>query len=94
MAGIGIVETIIPVIADTVGLAFSGPAEPIVQLSNFLRTKEILLVVDNMEHLLEGGSALSEILQKTPHVTDAGYFARAFTLAMGMALRSTGLACP
>jgi predicted ATPase/transcriptional regulator with XRE-family HTH domain len=69
LAGIGTIESIIPVLADTVGLAFSGPAEPIVQLSNFLQTREILLVVDNMEHLLEGGSALSEILQTTQHVT-------------------------
>jgi predicted ATPase/transcriptional regulator with XRE-family HTH domain len=68
LAGIGIIESIIPVIADTVGIAFSGPAEPIVQLSNFLHTKQILLVIDNMEHLLEGGSVLSDVLQKTLHV--------------------------
>ncbi len=68
MAGIGMTESIIPVIADTLGLAFSGPAEPIVQVSNFLHTKEILLVIDNMEHLLEGGSLLGEMLQQTRHV--------------------------
>jgi predicted ATPase/transcriptional regulator with XRE-family HTH domain len=68
MAGVGMTESIVPAIADALGLAFSGPAEPIVQVSNYLRTKEILLVVDNMEHLLEGGSLLGEMLQQTRHV--------------------------
>ena len=65
LAGVGITEAIIPAIADVLGLAFSGPAEPILQLATFLQTKEILLVIDNMEHLLEGGSLLGEILQRT-----------------------------
>ncbi len=65
MAGIERTESIIPAIADVLGLAFSGPADPVVQVSNFLQTKEILLVVDNMEHLLEGGSLLGEILRQT-----------------------------
>ena len=65
MAGIERTESIIPAIADVLGLVFSGPADPVVQVSNFLQTKEILLVVDNMEHLLEGGNLLGEILQQT-----------------------------
>lgn len=68
MASISSVESIIPAIADPLDLSFSGPAEPIVQVSNFLRRKEILLVIDNMEHLLDAGTVLGEILQKTQHV--------------------------
>ena len=68
MAGIERTESIIPAIANVLGLAFSGPADPVVQVSTFLRTKEILLVVDNMEHLLEGGNLLGEILQQTRQV--------------------------
>jgi len=68
LAGIGMNESIIPAIAEALGLAFSGPAEPLVQLTSFLHTKQILLVVDNMEHLLEGGNLLGEILQGTQHV--------------------------
>jgi predicted ATPase/transcriptional regulator with XRE-family HTH domain len=68
LAAVGIPESIIPAIADTLGLAFSGPAEPIVQLSNFLRGKEILLVLDNVEHLLEGGHLLGQILEQTQSV--------------------------
>lgn len=68
LGSIGITETIIPTIADVLGMGFSGPADPIVQLANFLHTKEILLVIDNMEHLLEGGGLLGQILQQTQHV--------------------------
>src|SRR5688572_4310107 len=60
MAGIERTESIIPAIADVLRLAFSGPADPVVQVSNFLQTKEILLIVDNLEHLLEGGNLRSE----------------------------------
>ena len=66
MAGISLPESIVPTIADIFGMAFSGPADPKLQLVNFLRTKEILLVFDNFEHLLAGGSLLSELLQQVP----------------------------
>ncbi len=68
LAGIGMTESIVSTIADALGLAFSGPAEPITQLATFLHTKEILLVIDNMEHLLEGGNLLGEILQHTQNI--------------------------
>ncbi len=68
LAGVGITETIPSAIADTLGLKLSGPAELLVQLANFLRQKQILLILDNMEHLQTGGSLLGEILQQTQHV--------------------------
>jgi predicted ATPase/transcriptional regulator with XRE-family HTH domain len=68
LAGVGMIEAVIPTMADVLGLTFSGPAEPILQINTFLRTKETLLVIDNMEHLLEGGSLLGEILQHTQRV--------------------------
>ena len=68
LAGVGRIESIIPAIAETIGVTFSGPAEPIVQISTFLRTKRILLVIDNLEHLLEGGTLLGEILQQTQYL--------------------------
>ncbi|HEX2998423.1 MAG TPA: NB-ARC domain-containing protein, partial [Anaerolineales bacterium] len=68
LAGVGMSESILPVLAETLGLTFSGPAEPAVQLSNFLRTKNILLVLDNMEHLLAGGELFGRILTQTQQV--------------------------
>ena len=68
LAGVSMTESIIPAIAETLGLSFSGPAEPIVQVTTFLRTKDVLLIMDNMEHLVEGASLLGEILHKTQQV--------------------------
>jgi predicted ATPase/transcriptional regulator with XRE-family HTH domain len=68
LAGVSGGESVFPALADALGLSFSGPAEPIVQFASFLRSKEILLIVDNMEHLLESGYILGEILQSTQTV--------------------------
>jgi predicted ATPase/transcriptional regulator with XRE-family HTH domain len=61
---------VLPVIAEAVGFSFSGPAEPTAQLFGFLRDRELLLVVDNLEHLLPGGAAelLAELLLAAPAV--------------------------
>ncbi|MGE5378418.1 MAG: helix-turn-helix domain-containing protein, partial [Bacteroidota bacterium] len=69
LAGTSTPESILPTIAEVLGMAFSGPAGQIVQLSNFLRDRQTLLILDNMEHLLAGGSLLGEILQQTRHVS-------------------------
>lgn len=67
LAGVGMPESILPAVADALGIGFSGPADVMVQLTNLLHDKEILLILDNMEHLLDGRSLLGEILQKTHH---------------------------
>ncbi len=59
---------IIPAIADALGFVFSGPLEPKAQLLNYMREKSLLLVLDNFEHLLEGGELLAELLQQAPAV--------------------------
>ena len=68
LAGVGSSESILPAIADVLGLGFSGPADLTLQLTNFLHDKEILLIFDNMEHLLDGRNLLGEILQRTHQV--------------------------
>jgi predicted ATPase/transcriptional regulator with XRE-family HTH domain len=68
MAGVSIPESILPTIADGLGLAFSGPAEPLLQVVTFLRNKQCLLVFDNMEHLLDGWMILEEILRQAPDI--------------------------
>jgi len=46
---------IVPVIADSIGFAFQSEnrTEPKLQLLNFLKEKQVLLLVDNIEHLLK-----------------------------------------
>src|SRR5262249_16614284 len=45
------------VIAAALGFAFYGPADQRTQLLGYLREKQLLLVLDNAEHLLDGPSA-------------------------------------
>lgn len=68
LAGVGMTESIPTAIADVLGFGFSGPADLMVQLANFLHEKETLLIFDNMEHLLEGRDLLGRILLETHHV--------------------------
>jgi predicted ATPase/transcriptional regulator with XRE-family HTH domain len=55
-------------IADVLGFVFSGPVDPHSQILSYLRGKSLLLLLDNLEHLLEAGKLLSELLQQAPGV--------------------------
>ena len=62
---------LIPVIADSIGFTFQGGSsiDPRLQLINYLNEKNILLLVDNLEHLL-GDPAIvdfiSELMGRAP----------------------------
>ena len=75
LAGTSAAGFIPTAISDALGMAFSGSNEPQVQLANFLRAKEILLVLDNLEHLLDGVELLGEILPARPRPKTPGDFA-------------------
>ncbi|GEM_PF-2395802 len=60
---------IIPTIADVLKLQRQTSDESKKQLLDYLCQKQILLVLDNFEHVLEGVSLVQEILQVAPHVT-------------------------
>jgi predicted ATPase/transcriptional regulator with XRE-family HTH domain len=68
LVGTSTSEFIIPAIADSLGFAFSGTLELKTQLFNFLKEKQILLILDNLEHLLEGIEILDELLVYAPHI--------------------------
>jgi predicted ATPase/DNA-binding XRE family transcriptional regulator len=61
-------ERIVATIAKTIGIQFHGAAQPQEQLLRYLRKKQMLLVLDNFEHLLPGASLLSDILQTAPDI--------------------------
>ena len=54
--------------AASLQFSFRGPAHPAAQLIDYLRGKEMLLVMDNFEHVLEGAGLLAEILTNAPAV--------------------------
>src|SRR5574339_978213 len=51
--------------ADALSFAFSNVGDPKTQLFHFLREKRLLLVLDNLEHLLSGVRLLSELLESS-----------------------------
>ncbi|MCP4539361.1 MAG: tetratricopeptide repeat protein [Chloroflexi bacterium] len=59
---------LVSTVADAVDLSFSGRQDPKTQLEDYLREKEMLLVLDNFEHLLEGAGLLLDILRSAPEV--------------------------
>ncbi|MFN8457938.1 MAG: tetratricopeptide repeat protein [Anaerolineae bacterium] len=69
-------EFVVPTLADALKFTFYGGEEPRTQLLNHLRHKEMLLILDNFEHLLastkegEGGGIelLTQILAAAPDV--------------------------
>jgi predicted ATPase/DNA-binding SARP family transcriptional activator len=59
-------DFMVSAIATTVGLTFNGSEEPRTQLLKYLRSKRLLLVMDNIEHLLSGLILVTALLQSAP----------------------------
>ncbi|MCI0398980.1 MAG: hypothetical protein L0322_29160, partial [Chloroflexi bacterium] len=59
---------LISAIADALAFQLSAGRDPKVQLLSYLRRRNLLLVLDNFEHLLDGTSLLSDILAAAPQV--------------------------
>jgi hypothetical protein len=61
-------------IVRALGLQFNPSGDPMSQLLNYLRTKELMLVLDNCEHLLgqagnlHGIDLINELLENSPDV--------------------------
>jgi DNA-binding SARP family transcriptional activator/predicted ATPase/uncharacterized protein HemY len=56
-------------IGAALGVSFSGQGDERTQILNILSDKEMLLVLDNLEHLLDGVDLVSAILQRASGVT-------------------------
>lgn len=61
-------EWLLPTIAEALKFSFYSSREPLSQLLDYLRERELLLLIDNFEHLLPAASLLSDILHTAPHV--------------------------
>lgn len=69
LATIGSAEFIVQAMMEALGLTFTGGDDPKVLLLRYLRNREMLLVMDNFEHVVAGALLLSEILEIAPGVT-------------------------
>ena len=61
-------EFFIPAIADAVGFSLTGQEPPVAQLSRYLSEKEIFIILDNFEHILDAADQLIDLLPASPHV--------------------------
>ena len=81
-------------IADALDLTLSGPEDPQTQLLAYVRDKDLLLVLDSFEHLLEGAGLLVELLQAAPRVKLLVTARESLQLAAEQIFDLAGLAVP
>ena len=65
LVGVSGPEFLAPAIIDALHFSFSGGTDPKVQMLNHLRKKEMLLVLDNFEHLINPFSIPPEMIKAT-----------------------------
>lgn len=68
LAPVQSIDGLVPAIARALRFSFYEDSTPRQQLLAYLQKKEMLLVMDNFEHLLDGVALLIEILQIAPGV--------------------------
>jgi predicted ATPase len=61
-------DAIVPTVASAIGFSFYAGDEPRQQLLDYLRQKNMLLIMDNFEHLLDGVDLVSDVLKTAPDV--------------------------
>jgi DNA-binding SARP family transcriptional activator/predicted ATPase len=61
-------ERIVYAIAEDLYLSLQGPVGLLAQLANYLHKKEMLLVLDNFEQLIEEARLLVDLLQRAPGI--------------------------
>lgn len=59
---------IVPTIAQSLGTTFYEEADLQVQLLDYLHNKQMLLILDNFEHLLDGAELIATMLTAAPEV--------------------------
>ena len=59
-------DQVVYAVVDALELTLSGGQEPKAQLLAYLKDKEMLLVLDNLEHLLAGITFINELLETAP----------------------------
>ena len=69
LAALDASDYVLSAIAGAVGFKFQEGPNPKQQLLDHLRDKQMLLILDNFEHLLDATDLVIEILQAAPHVT-------------------------
>lgn len=87
-------DLIVPAIAEALGFRFTGPKPLDAQLLAFVGNKELLLVLDNFEHLENGEKILNSFLETAPHLKFLVTSRERLRLRSEWVIQLEGLACP
>ncbi len=91
-------DQVLPRIAEAVGLALSDRADASAQLGDYLRARRVLLVLDNLEHLLDAAGetarGLSDLLAAAPGAVMLVASRERANLANEWLIPVGGLPCP
>jgi predicted ATPase len=68
LAPVSSTDYLLSAVAEALRFTLYGGEEAKVQLINYLRDKQMLLVMDNFEHLLDGASLIADFLAAVPAV--------------------------
>lgn len=93
LAAVSAPEYVAPAVAAALGLPL-GAAEPRARLRGYLEDKDLLLVLDGMEHLLEAAPLVAELLAACPHLTVLATSREPLHLRSEQQLRLAPLALP
>lgn len=61
-------EFLVSAIAESLEFSFYPGEMPAAQLTSYLREKQILLLLDNFEHIIQGSQLVAQILENAPKV--------------------------
>lgn len=68
LVSVSATANIVSTIADSLQIQMQGADEPEIQLATYLKTKKLLLLIDNLEHLLDGADLLVNLSRTAPTV--------------------------
>ncbi len=93
LAGLAQADELAPAMAAALGLTF-GQGEPTAVVRSFLRQKELLLILDNAEHLPEAADWLGHLLGEAPELKLLVTSRERLNLRWEQVFTLGGLACP
>ncbi len=94
LASIPSPDLLLPSIADSLGYSFYSQQDPRSQLLNYLHDKEMLIVLDDFAHLLQGSGLLSEMLAQAPGVKIMVTSLERLNLQEEWIIHISGMPCP
>jgi len=69
LAPIQSADDILQTLSEAIQFSLSTETDPKTQMLNYLRTRQMLLVLDNCEHVVHGLSLVNDILENAPEIT-------------------------